>query len=353
MRELRKRQRLHRHGGDDAERHHLAGLVAEGVAIDLLVRLVEVLDDHRSAFLAERSVRNVRAQLEALADVAAFGDLAETPLRLRNAIGLQLLVGAAGEAIQHLVDAGEVLVGSLVEHDQRGLRVFVLEVGHQKARRGSDAGLHRHDHVLGVDRLHERDGMERARTAEPHEREVARVNALGDRVGVDRQRHVVVYDLEDAERRLLDVHLEGARDVLRNRLLGQRGVDRQVAAEEVLRVHAAQHHLRIRHGRLPAALAVAGRPRYGTRRTRADAECPTRIDVGDRAAAGTNGVDVDHRHQDGQARHFRVARVLDAQLAVLDDADVGGGAADVDGDHVLLAAVLARPAPGDDAARGA
>ena len=43
--ELRQLQRLDRHRRDDAQRHHLAGLVAEGVAIDLLVGVEEILDD--------------------------------------------------------------------------------------------------------------------------------------------------------------------------------------------------------------------------------------------------------------------------------------------------------------------
>ncbi len=52
----------------------------------------------------------------------------------------------------------------------------------------------------------------------------------------------------------------------------------------------------------------------------------------------------------GRLRDLGVARVLDAQLAVLDHRDVGGGAADVDGDDVVLAAILAGPAAADDAA---
>ena len=61
------------------------------------------------------------------------------------------------------------------------------------------------------------------------------------------------------------------------------------------------------------------------------------IDIGDRAAAGADGVDVDHRQQQRKAGDRGAARVGLGVAAVDDDADVGAGAADVEGDE------LARP----------
>ncbi len=76
-------------------------LVAEGVAIDLLVGVVEVLDDRRRARLVERPVRHLGAQLEALPDIAAFGDLPEAALAGRNAVGIELPVGPRHQVVEH------------------------------------------------------------------------------------------------------------------------------------------------------------------------------------------------------------------------------------------------------------
>ena len=46
-------------------------------------------------------------------------------------------------------------------------------------------------------------------------------------------------------------------------------------------------------------------------------------------------------------RDFGVARVLDGQLPVTDHRNIGRGAADVDGDDLVLMAGLAGPAPAD------
>ena len=58
----------------------------------------------------------------------------------------------------------------------------------------------------------------------------------------------------------------------------------------------------------PAAAAVADRPRRGARALRADAQHSRSVDRSDRAAAGADRVDVDHRHMD---RH----RVLELEVA--------------------------------------
>ena len=94
-------------------------------------------------------------------------------------------------------------LAGLLRHDEDGAGVLVLQLGHQQPHRGGDAGMQRRDRVLRADDLGERDRVQRAGAAEAHQREVARIDALGDRIGVDRQRHVVVDDAQDAERRVL------------------------------------------------------------------------------------------------------------------------------------------------------
>jgi hypothetical protein len=52
--ELRQPQRLDLDHGHHAQRHHLARLVAEGVAVDLLVDIVEAVDDRSRARRSKR-----------------------------------------------------------------------------------------------------------------------------------------------------------------------------------------------------------------------------------------------------------------------------------------------------------
>ena len=88
-------------------------------------------------------------------------------------------------------------------------------------------------------------------------------------------------------------------------------------------------------GGLGAALAVAGRAGIGAGALRADAQHAAVVDPGDRAAARADRDDVEHRRADRQAVDlaFRGER----GPSVLHQADVGRGAAHVEGDEVVEA----------------
>src|SRR5581483_9599749 len=95
--------------------------------------------------------------------------------------------------------------------------------------------------------------------------------------------------------------------------------------------------------------AVRGRAGIGARRAGPDAEDAAAVDVGDRAAAGADRVDVDHRDHRLVRADARVEQVLHAQAALLGQPDVGRRAADVERDHVLVARLAPGPDPADDA----
>ena len=68
------------------------------------------------------------------------------------------------------------------------------------------------------------------------------------------------------------------------------------------------HDVRVRHGRVGAALAVRGRPRLGARRLRPDPERLRQLrDMRDRAAAGTDRVHVHRRHAQTEMRDGSLA----------------------------------------------
>ena len=106
-----------------------------------------------------------------------------------------------------------------------------------------------------------------------------------------------------------------------------RGVEGDLAAEEEVGGHVAQHQVGVGDGRLDAALAVAGRSGVAAGRSGADTQQPQLVDPGDGAAARAAGLDVDHL--DGHALVLDPRLGGGRDLAVADHADVEGRAAHV------------------------
>ena len=128
-------------------------------------------------------------------------------------------------------------------------------------------------------------------------------------------------------------------------------VERHLAAEQARR-QVAEHDVRVGHGRVGAALAVGRRAGLGAGRLRADAQRAGELrDVGDRAAAGADGVHVDRRHLDPEVADRGVAD--DRRLAVLAQRDVRGRAAHVERQDVLVAGAAGDVERAGDAARRA
>src|SRR5699024_10556198 len=91
------------------------------------------------------------------------------------------------------------------------------------------------------------------------------------------------------------------------------------------------------------ASAIADRPGNGAGGLRADAEDAALVHIGDGAAAGADGVDIDHGDHGLVVADLGVQQVSHAQFALVRDADVRGGAADVEGDDGVDAGRLAGP----------
>ena len=130
------------------------------------------------------------------------------------------------------------------------------------------------------------------------------------------------------------VELRGPGDLAVDDLGGRVDVERHAAAQQLGR-QVAQHDMRIGDRRALAAAAVGRRTGIGAGALRADGQ-GAGIDLGDRAAARADRHHVDHRQ--GQRPFADVALLGERDAAVLDQADVGAGAADIDGDDVLDAA---------------
>ena len=154
-----------------------------------------------------------------------------------------------------------------------------------------------------------------------------------------------------ADQAVVAVIAERLGDPLRMAVRAAARVELQLAAEEAVGVEPAEHQIGVGHRRLGAAAAVADRARRRAGAARADVQAALRVEPGDRAAAGADLDDVDHRRLDRKALHVAADVVdrLDREAAVLDQRALRGGAAHVEGDDVLEAERL-RVGAGADAA---
>ena len=119
-------------------------------------------------------------------------------------------------------------------------------------------------------------------------------------------------------------------------LVGRAGgvsVELQPAADQRLG-QPAEDEPRIGHRRLGAAAAVADRPRVRASAARPDLERAVIVDPGERAPAGPDRLDVEHRRLDRVALDRRVAGELGRQVP--DQRHVGRRAADVERQHVAV-----------------
>ena len=166
---------------------------------------------------------------------------------------------------------------------------------------------------------------------------------LADRVG-----HVLHCDLAEPERHLgcASMGAGGCDDLVGQPLDADHScfdIEGLVAAgaehgREELRADDAQHHVGI-GDRKRAAAPVARRAGAGTRRFGAHAQ-PAAVEREQRTAARSNGVHVDDRRADANARHLGLVGALELAREVR---HVGRGTAHVEPDQPFEASSLSRP----------
>jgi hypothetical protein len=128
------------------------------------------------------------------------------------------------------------------------------------------------------------------------------------------------------------------------------GVEPERARQDGLSAQRAQYDVGVGHGRLLATAAVAGGSRERASAVRTDLEQPVLPDPGDGPAAGPERAHAQHGRADILPGDLALRGL---QQAPLDDhADVGRGAAHVEGDDVRPARRARQVDPGDHARRG-
>ena len=221
-------------------------------------------------------------------------------------------------------------------------------VGEDEAQGRELAGMVGDDRPGEAHLAHQGGRVQRAGAAEGAEREVARVEAALDQHRAQGTDHVVVGDADDGEGRVGHAAAEASGDAGDGRVRGV-GVEGHAAAEEVVGVEAAEDEIGVGDGGLGAALAVAGGAGCRAGTLRADAQHAALVDPGERAAAGADGADVDHRDLDRHAP-FDLERGGERLPAADHGGDVGRGAAHVERDQMVDAGEPGDVAAGDHAA---
>src|SRR5215472_7658409 len=278
-----------------------------------------------------------------------------------------LVVGSVGqrddevEALPHEAAVGEPAHAGVLEleagvgHDRARLR-------HEEAEGGGDAGRGRADDARDTELLRHRPRVHRSRPARGEERVITRIAAALRDVHARGARHVLVHDVVNAPGDLDRLEADPSREPLHG---GARRlqIDAHLPASEVRRIEIAEEEIRIGDGGLRAAQAIRGGPRVRSRTPRADLEQPDLVHVRDAPASRSDLDQLDRRDADGQATALDEAPLpccLEAvggeRLAVVDQGELGGGAAHVEGEDAgggAIAIVAAEEGGGDGARRGA
>ena len=216
----------------------------------------------------------------------------------------------------------------------------------QKPDRRADPGIRRHQHPVEAELVGHADSMQWRRAAERDQGAAARILAALDCVHAGGVGHVFVDDLADPEGGERLAQVERRRDRLLHRLFGSVTIEGHAAAGKPEWVDTAKQEVGIGHGGRFAAAAITGRAGIGAGAVRTDGDALELVDPRDRAAAGADLDHLDDRYTQGQPTALLEA--IDAgdlegaaglRLEAVDQANFGGGAPHIVGQHRLQPAL--------------
>ena len=200
---------------------------------------------------------------------------------------------------------------------------------------------------MDAQKVGQRTAMQRPRPAKRNQGKVARIVPPLDRNHPDGAHHVVVGNRQNSPRRRL--RPDGQRHSNPGQHCRPRGigVQRHLPIKQPRR-QMPQHDMRIGHRRRDAAVAIGRRPRPGTGALRSDGQGALGH-LRYRSAPRANRDHVHHRQRQGPFAHM--ADLCQADLAILDQADIRTRPTDVDGDDIVYPAGLRHRARPHDARR--
>ena len=193
-------------------------------------------------------------------------------------------------------------------------------VARGEPERREDSGSVRHEHLPTAELVGERAGVQRSGAAEGNEGELTWVVPALDRDDAKGPQHLGIDDLDDG------CGIDPA-----ERPRGGGGIEVEPTRQR--RRQPANRRLASVTVGVAAAPAVAGRARDRPRRSAGRRAAPAVVAPDDRAASGTDGVDVDHRQADREPADLATVAALGPSAG--DEADVRRRAAHVEGDRVV------------------
>ena len=319
--------------------HHLLGPVDEAEAC--LVRLLEGAL-HRRRAARRHHQRGVGA---GVADMRTHEDL---DLARWHALAGDFVARLFSEPRALAFDGGERLGA---EHQLDRLLARGADIGEPHAI-GRQQRRERMDQHLGhAERIGDEAGVLAAGAAEAVERVARHVVAALHRNLLDRVRHVLDRDLDEAVGDLLGGVLPTCFDSSPKAPRHRTGVERLVLVRpenlrEEIRHQLAGHHIGVGDRQRPVA-AVTFRSRIGARRIRPDAEAGA-VEMQDRTAARRDRVDQHHRRAHAHAGDLCLEGAL---VFAVEMRHVGRGAAHVEADQPVEAGLPPSLGHADHAAR--
>ena len=262
----------------------------------------------------------------------------------RSKVGRPRAPGATS-AVRFLAHLVEQLAGrrriERVEAHVAAAHQFERHGRREEADRRADAGIGRHDHALDADLLGHARGVQRRAATEGDQRVLVRRRRRARPHA--RARHSPCSQTPSRRRRRRAISVDRPMPSATSRSTAPRAASTSSgdrAAGEMRRIDLAQHDIGVGHGGMPAAAAVAGRAGLGAGALGPDRDALQRIERGDRAAAGADLDHLDHRDAHRQAAALQEAggavdleSARGVRLAVVDQADLGRGAAHVEGER--------------------
>ena len=327
------------------ELHRLGAIV---VTIGLRVMAVECLGNSADRGGIDRATGNRHVQFVRLTGIAridgaieaAPGGIDPGPLEHGTAFSLH---GAESR-----------LENGRVGGRRRGINrahVVTPQVGANEAQGRERSRDWRTNDGCDAQLLGERRRVQGAGATECRQGEVARIVAALHRDDLQRFRHGIVDDIDDGGGG--SPHVDAERD--RQPLLdcGLRGLEiqRHGTGKQRLLAEIAQHQVAVGHSRLGAATAIADGAGLGARTLRPHAQGTGAVDPGDRAAAGGNLGEVDHRHADRMPGAANLVFRRGFVFSIANQAGLRGGAAHVERQEVQLAGLARNQRGADDPGR--
>ena len=270
-------------------------------------------------------------------------------MRLTDELHVRLVLDADGLDLHALGGEHAPSLGDLRRQDRAcfghvhaqkslvdGADEIMANVGDETAERRRDARARRDEHLRNRQLTRERNGVKRPGAAEGEQDEVARVAPALQRHQPDGAGHLVVGHAHDGG---------GGRDRIERQMRADLLVDDVVHlvepsaafhAEQRIRIQPAEEEIGVGDRGLLAPAAVGDGAGLGARALRSHVKNARARHASDRAAAGADGVDVDHGHAHGQTVAHLLVGAHRGRPAH-DHADVEAGAAHVARDHVGVA----------------